>query len=104
MAYKNAITKAKRNSFSKFCEEIEAEAPRRYKALAQDSAISPVCVKKKDASYTENEEDRIHLFLRTHLPESYPTVKANDILPITDTPIMKRGEKTENSKLALPGS
>ena len=99
-AYSNAIREAKRNSFREFCEGIEqiTEATRLYKAVAKDGGISSVCLKKEDGTFTENEEDRVHLLLRTHFPGSYPSAAGDNNLP--DTPTTNKRGRKESWKLA----
>ena len=70
--YSNEIRKAKRASYRKFCEEI-AETPvaaRLHKALGRDRGSTISTIRKPDGTYTENEEERAELLLRTHFPGS----------------------------------
>lgn len=55
-----------------------------YKAIAEGRAISSLCLKKQNGAFTENEEGSVHMLLRTHFPEFYPTAE-NDNMPDTPT-------------------
>lgn len=49
----------------------------------------------EDRIFTENVEDRMHLLLANHFPESYSTAKGNSILPGTPA-VDRRGESDKN--------
>jgi ribonuclease HI len=86
--YSKEIRKAKRAHYRKFCEEIESTptAARLHKALGKDKGSTISTIRKPDGTYTEDEEERAKLLLKTHFPGSTP---------------IREGEVTLNERIAV---
>lgn len=65
--YRRGIRKAKRDSYRRFCEGIKhaPSASRLYKVISKDKGSTIATLMKPDGNYTENEEQRASLLLKT---------------------------------------
>lgn len=79
--YNIEIRKAKRKNFQEFCASIESttEAARIYKAFGADFKYNHVNLRKANGEYTENEDERTQLLLKTHFPGSIEQVTMNPL-------------------------
>lgn len=71
--------------------EQTTKAPTFPKAILKDREIPSDCLKKENRTFTENEEDRVDLLLRTHFVGFYSTVEGSNTLP--NSPIIDKREK-----------
>lgn len=70
--YNKAIRKAKRDSWRRYCEEIERlpEGARLQKALQKGKPIKIGSLKRHDGKYTDSGEESLRTLLQTHFPGS----------------------------------
>jgi len=72
--YNKAIRKSKRESWRKYCSDIEEtpHAARLHKALNKSQTADIGLLKKPDGSFTQSHEDTLLFLLQEHFPGSSP--------------------------------
>ncbi|XP_072161372.1 retrovirus-related Pol polyprotein from type-1 retrotransposable element R1 [Bemisia tabaci] len=78
-AYNRELRRAKKESWRKFCEEIDtySDGAKLMRLLAKDPAFKGGNLMKPDGSLTETEAETLEVLLQTHFPECEPLQDEN---------------------------
>jgi len=88
--YKKAISRAKRESWQRFCNGINgpSSAARLFKLLGKDHTYSIDSIRLPDGSICDNTEEALKYLLDTHFPgknHKYQNIRIETTRPLTRT-------------------